>query len=191
MPPQPMRLDQRRRHHPPSTASGRVHSTNLKPLTRAYGLPRRRFRSVEAQQCRAHALSLVEDTMDRVEPRAAEVREHGRDSDDNGLWRARLSTSDRATPVAGAAAHPWRVDLIGERSKPEGAIGTHRSAVQARARKASSPSEARIGLHLPPADRMGRSVRMGSGCTRTGLRPPHRRPVTRERMAVLCRGSND
>ena len=62
-----------------------------------------------------------------------------------------------------------RVDVIRDRSNRRGRSGLTMPAVQAKAPKASSPSEARI---LTPPPRLPtaweRSVRMRSGCTRTG-----------------------
>jgi hypothetical protein len=90
--------------------------------------------------------------------------------------------SRRCSPVKG------RPD---KRSVKPGASGTRHARVQAKARKASSPSEARIG---PPPAAYRPYGTLCSGCVRAArvvVETAHCRLVTRERMAVLCRGSND
>jgi hypothetical protein len=100
-----------------------------------------------------------------------------------------LSTSDRATPVAGAAAHPWR-------GRPDrGAVKTGRAglsmpAVQASARKAWSPSAARIVPALAIRRPYGTLCSDAFGLHAYRLRPPTVDP-SHERMTVLCRESND
>ena len=55
----------------------------------------------------------------------------------------------------------------GEGAEGPGGAGGRWVSARMGGEEGSSPSEARILTHLPPADRMGRSVRMRSGCVRT------------------------
>ena len=90
-----------------------------------------------------------------------------RQAHDDELRRVWLSTSYRATPGGGCRCSPVKgrpdkrsVKTGGERDSPCPRYRPKRGRLR-------HPQKRGSGLHLP-ADRMGRSVRMRSGCTRTG-----------------------
>jgi hypothetical protein len=114
---------------------------------------------------------------------------HGQAHDDE-LRRVWLSTSYRATPVAGTAAPPVKGQPDKNRSKPR-ASGTHHT------RGTGQSAEGFVTLRSEDRDSTRRVPTVWDalfGCVRAArvqVETAHRRLVTRERMAVLCRGSND
>ena len=127
---------------------------------------------------------------DVVDPAGMGRKDPHRQAHDN---RLRKACSRRLI-----ARHRSRVPLLTVKGRPDrGAVktgGGERDSGCPRykpARKAWSPSAARI-VTAPAARRPhGMLCSDAFGLNAYMLRPAHRRPVTRERMAVLCRGSND
>src|SRR5215216_5821767 len=105
--------------------------------------------------------------------------------------KKRLTVFSVISRNAGAAAHPVKVDLIGERSNRRGRSGFTMPAIQAKACKASLPFR---GEDPDFTSRPPTALDALFGCFRAAhvqIETAYGPLITRERMAVLCRGSND